>query len=215
MVVLDLVLIGLVTALEPIPLTAFILVLSAKRGTVKGLGFILGWLLSLVVVIGGVVLFTDGKPPRPQTAPSTATTAIKLALGVVLILIAVRQKRRAGRPRKPPTWMSKLDNLSVWVAASLGVLLQPWALVAVGAATVSELHVSSLESYILLVGFCLLCTSSLLVLELHAALSPEVAQRRLDALRNWIDTHRDPAFIILSLALGLWLVGHSIYLIVT
>lgn len=215
MVVLDLVLIALVITVEPIPLTAFILVLSARRGIIKGLEFILGWLLSLVVVIGGVVLVTGGKPPRPQTSPSTTALAVKIAIGVLLILVAVRQKRRIGRPRKPPSWMSKLDNLSGWAAVGLGLFLQPWPLVAAGAATVVELHVSSIESYVLLVGFCLLSTASILALEIHATLSPEVARRRLDALRQWIDNHRDPVIIILSLVLGLWLMGHSIYLIVS
>jgi hypothetical protein len=97
----------------------------------------------------------------------------------------------------------------------LGLFLQPWPLVAAGAATVVELHVSSIESYVLLVGFCLLSTASILALEIHATLSPEVARRRLDALRQWIDNHRDPVIIILSLVLGLWLMGHSIYLIVS
>jgi threonine/homoserine/homoserine lactone efflux protein len=214
-VILDLILIGLAVTLEPIPLTAFILILSARRGSVKGLEFIFGWLLSLVVVIAGVVLVTGGKPPKPKTAPSTAVLAVKLAIGVVLILIAVRQKRRAGRRRKPPTWMSKLDGLSGWAAAGLGAFLQPWALIAAGAASVVELHVSSIESYFLLVGFCLLCTASFVILELHVVLSPQVAQRRLEALRNWIDSHRDPAIIVLSLVLGFWLVGSSIYLIVS
>jgi hypothetical protein len=173
LVVLDLVLIGMAVTLEPIPITAFILSLSAKRGSVKGAEFILGWLLSLVVVIAGVILITGGKPPKSKTAPSTAALAIKIALGVILILIAVRQQRRSARPRKPPTWMSKLDNMSGWAAAGLGVFLQLWVLVAVGAATVAQLHVSSIESYALLVGFCLLCTASILAMELFAVFSPE------------------------------------------
>ena len=39
--VLDLLLIGLGIALEPFPLMAFILVLSAEKGTIKGLAYIL------------------------------------------------------------------------------------------------------------------------------------------------------------------------------
>ncbi len=41
--VLDLLLIGLGITLEPFPLTAFILVLSAEKGIWKGLAFLLGW----------------------------------------------------------------------------------------------------------------------------------------------------------------------------
>ena len=105
--VLDLLLIGLGITLEPFPLTAFILILSAEKGTRKGLAFILGWLACLVAVIAAVVLVTGGHPPKPQTAPSTAVLAVKLALGIVLILFAVRQRRRMGRPRKPPAWMAR------------------------------------------------------------------------------------------------------------
>ena len=112
--VLDLLLIGLGITLEPFPLTAFILVLSARKGTWKGLAFILGWLACLVAVIAAVILATGNNPPRPQTVPSTAALAVKLALGLVLILIAERQRRRMGRPRKPPAWMARLDRVSLW-----------------------------------------------------------------------------------------------------
>jgi hypothetical protein len=215
MVALDLILIGLAVTLEPVPITVFILLLGAERGVMKGLAFILGWLASLVVVIAVTLLLTGGEPPASSSAPSTALLAAKAALGVALIVIGVRQRRRSGQPRNPPTWMSKLDHLSGWAAAGLGVFLQPWALVGAGAATVAQLHVSSIESYALLVGFCLLSTASLLAMELFAVFSPEEARRRLDALRTWIDTHRDQAIVVLSLILGFWLLGDNLYLIVS
>jgi peptidoglycan/LPS O-acetylase OafA/YrhL len=127
-VVLDLMLIGLAIALEPFPLTVFILILSSGKGTRKGLAFILGWLACLVAVIAAVIITTGGTPPEPQTTPSTAALAVKLALGIVLILLAVRQRRRKGRPRKQPTWMASLDRLSLWTAAGLAVFLQPWTI---------------------------------------------------------------------------------------
>ena len=105
--VLNLLLIGLAITLEPFPLTAFILVLSAEKGIWKGLAFILGWLACLVVVIAAVIAATGNNPPKPQTVPSTAALAVKLALGVVLILLAVRERHRRGHPRKPPAWMAK------------------------------------------------------------------------------------------------------------
>jgi hypothetical protein len=42
-VILDLVLIGLAITLEPLPLTAFLLVLASERGVRKGAAFIFGW----------------------------------------------------------------------------------------------------------------------------------------------------------------------------
>ena len=213
--VLNLMIIGLAITLEPITLVAFILILAAEKGTRKGLAFILAWLACLVAVIAVTVLVTGGKPPQPATAPSTAALAVKVALGVVLILFAVRQRRRMGRPRKPPTWMARLDRLSPWAAAGLGVFLQPWALVAAGAATVVQAKLSSAGDYLALVIFCLLATSSFPAMELYAAFAPAAAGARLGQMRAWIDGHKDQAIIAGSLVVGFWLVGDSIYLIVT
>ena len=213
--VLDLLLIGLGITLEPFPLIAFLLILSSEKGTRKGLAFILGWLACLVVVLGAVILLTGGKPPAPATAPSTAVLAIKLALGVVLILYAVRQERRRGIPRKSPAWMARLDGFSVWSAAGLAAFLQPWALVAAGAATVSQAKLSNVWEWLILLLFCVLATSSFLYLELSAAFRPAAADALIKKLRNWLDTHQDQVIIVISLLLGFWLAGKSIYLLVT
>ena len=212
--VLNLVLIGLGITLEPFPLTAFILLLSAEKGTFKGLAFILGWLACLVVVIAAVTLPTQGKPPAPNTVPSNAALAVKLALGVALVLYAVYKWRRRGIPRKPPTWMARLDGLSLWAAAGLAAFLQPWTLVAAGAATITGAKLAGPADYLTLVLFVLLATSSFLYLELYATFAPAAADVRLQQLRTWLDTHRDQVIVLLCLLLGLWLVGNSLYYLV-
>ena len=150
--VLGLVIIGLAIALQPVRIVAFILILAAEKGVRKGLAFILGWLACLVVVIGIVAVATGGTPPHPHTAPSTAALVVKAVLGIGLILVAVRQQRRRGHPRKQPTWMARLDGLSPWAAAGLGVFLQPWTLVAAGAATVVQAKLSGAADYLTYIG---------------------------------------------------------------
>jgi Sap, sulfolipid-1-addressing protein len=211
--VADLVLIGLGVALQPFRLSAFILILSTKGGTRKGLGFLLGWLACLVLVIAGVVLVTGGRPLRLRTIPSTAVLLVKLALGVALVVIAVLQWRRMGRPRKPPAWLARLDTMSPWTAAGIAAILQPWTLVAAGAVTVTQARLSSVGDYLALVAFCLLATASFLVLELYAVFAPAAAGARLGELRTWLDKHGDQMVVVLCLLLGLWLAGRSIYLL--
>jgi hypothetical protein len=213
--VVDLVLIGLGITLEPFPITAFILLLGAEKGTRKGLAYILGWLACLVVVIAAVLVTTGGKPPAPNTAPSEAALAVKLAAGLVLILLAAIRWRRRGRPRKPPTWMARLDRLSLLACAGLAAFLQPWALVAAGAATVTQADLSSAVTWLTLVLFCLLASSSFLYLELYATFTPAAAEVRLQKLRAWLDTHTDQVLIALFLLLGFWLMGKSIFLLVS
>src|ERR1700749_3872870 len=99
--ILNLIVIGLAVALDPLPLTAFLVVLPSKRGTRKGAAFVLGWLVSLA--IGGTVtaLATSNNPPKPAAAPSLAALAVKIVLGVILVRIAVKHIRARGRPKPP------------------------------------------------------------------------------------------------------------------
>jgi len=97
-VVIDLVLIGLAMAFYPVALTIFILVLASRHGPRKGAGFIFGWLVALAVVAAVTILATGNKPPATGTAPSTGILVIKIVLGLVLLVIAERQRRRMGQP---------------------------------------------------------------------------------------------------------------------
>jgi hypothetical protein len=217
-VILDLVLIGLVITLEPIPLTAFMLVLMSKGGVRKGAAFIFGWLLSLAAVIALTVVFTGNKPPKSNTAPSLAAIAIKILIGVALVFIAVRRRAKMGqpkKPKKPPKWQTGIDNMSPWLVIGLAPLVQPWGLVAAGVATITEAKLNSLQSYIAVFLFCLVSTAVYLVMEIYAGFRPERVQTILTGIRTWIDGHTDQVIIIISLGLGLWLVGKSIYVLVT
>ncbi|MFJ9340614.1 GAP family protein [Streptomyces sp. NPDC101733] len=224
--VLDLLTIGLVITLYPLPIAAFVVVVSAPRGVLKGLAFILAWLACLVAVIAIVLFLTDGEPPPPRSPPSTAVLMVKLVLGLGLIVYSERERRRrrtsaardgttdekpvASRsPKIPKT--SRMDEVTVWSAASLAVLLQPWGMVGVAATTVVEADLSHAESYLALLAFCVLATSTLLTMELYMVFAPQRAQQALTGLRLWLDQHKEQAIVVTCLVLGLWTVGRSLY----
>ncbi len=216
--IFDLLLIGLAIALEPLPITALILILASERGVRKGLGFVLGWFASLTAVIAMTVLVTGGKPPAPSSAPSIGVLVVKLLLGVALVVVGLRRRKRLGQPsppKKPPTWMSRIDNMGVISAAGLAILLQPWGLIAAGAATVVDAKLSNLEEYLVLFAFVLVSSSVVLTMEIYAAFWPEAATKKLSDLRTWMDTHRDQVIVALALIVGLWLVSKSLYGLVT
>jgi threonine/homoserine/homoserine lactone efflux protein len=217
-VVLNLILIGLAVTLDPLPLTAFLVVLPSERGTRKGAAFVFGWLVSLAIVVTITVVATGNNPPKPSTAPSLAALAVKIALGAVLVVIAVRRIRTRGRPRppkKPPKWQAHVDSMSPWFAMGLAPALQPWVLIGAGAATVVEAKLSSWESLLALFLYCVLASSSYLAMEIYAVFRPAQSQALLARFRAWINTHTDQVIIAGSLIIGLWLVANSIYLIVT
>ena len=187
--VLNLMLIGVAVALDPLPLTAFLVVLPSKRGVRNGAAFLFGWLVSLAVVVTATVLATGNNPPKPDTAPSYGALAVRTAIGVVLVAAAIRQWRKTRRPKppkKPPKWQQHVDRMSPWFALGLAPALQPWVMIGAGVATIVEAKASSWESYLALARF-----------------------------RTWMDTHTDQLIIVGSLVLGFWLIGKSIYLVVT
>jgi len=216
--ILNLILIGLAVTLDPLPLTAYIIVLPSRRGVRKGAAFVFGWLVSLAIVVTVTVLATGNNPPKPSTAPSLAALAIKTALGAVLVVIGIRHIRARGRPKppkKPPKWQEHVDSMSPWFAMALAPTLQPWVLIGAGATTVVEAKLSSWESFLVLFLYCVLASASYLAMEIYAIVRPDQSRALLARFRTWIDDHTDQVIIIGSLVIGFWLIANSIYLAVT
>ena len=151
-------LIGLAVTLDPLPLTAFLVVLPSTRGVRKGAAFVFGWLVSLAIVVTVTVLATGNNPPKPGHGSIAGRPGGQVVLGIVLVRIAVRHIRARGRPKpskKPPKWQAHVDSMSPWFALALAPTLQPWVLIGAGAATVLEAKLSSWESFL-----ALACTAS-------------------------------------------------------
>jgi len=214
---LNLYLIGLVVALDPLPLTAFLVILPSERGARKGAAYVFGWLVSLGVVVTITVLATGNNPPEPETVPSLAALAVKVALGVVLVVIAVRHRREMRteprKPKKPPKWQEHVDSMSPWFALGLAPALQPWVLIGAGAATVVEAKLDSWQSFLALFLYCVLASSTYLAMEIYAFFRPAQSHAFLASFRAWIDNHTDQAIVLGSLLIGLWLIVNSLSLI--
>jgi len=111
--VLNLLLIGLAVTLDPLPLTAFMVVLPSERGVRKGAAFVFGWLVSLAIVVAITVLATGNNPPEPQTAPSLASLAVKIVIGAGAATVV---------EAKPSSWESFLALFAFCVLASASYL---------------------------------------------------------------------------------------------
>ncbi len=105
--------------------------------------------------------------------------------------------------------------MSPWFAMGLAPTLQPWVLIGAGAATVVQAKLSSWQSFLALFLYCVLASASYLALEIYAVARPSQTQALLGQSRAWIESHTDQVIIVGSLLIGFWLIGNSIYLIVT
>ncbi len=78
-----------------------------------------------------------------------------------------------------------------------------------------EAKLSSWEDYAAGLLLPSRATATYLVMEPYACLQSDQTQPLLTRLRQWIDNHSELLIIWVSLVVGCWLVGKSIYLIVT
>jgi hypothetical protein len=217
-VIVDLILIGLAMAFYPVALTIFILILASTNGPRKGAAFIFGWLLTLAVVATVTISATQNKPPAAGTAPSIGILVVKIVLGLILLAIAERQRRRIGQPRPPkevPRWQARIDEMSAVFAVGLGAFFQPSVFVVSAVATITGTKLSSSADYLLLVLFGLLSVSTYLAMDIYAVVRAERSGEVLSSLKTWIDRHADLIVVIAAAAVGLWLIGKSSYLLAT
>jgi hypothetical protein len=216
--VVDLVLIGLAMALYPVALTIFILIVASDRGLRKGAAFIAGWLATLALVAAVTISATGNAPPASNTATATGIVVAKIVLGVILLGIAERQRRRIGRPPPPkaqPAWQARLDEMSAIFAVGLGALFQPSVLVVTAASVITGAKLSTAASYVALAVFGLVSASTFLSMEIYAALRPARGAEALGRLDGWIHRHTDVIVIVGATALGLWLIGSNAYTLAT
>ncbi|MFJ9430950.1 GAP family protein [Streptomyces sp. NPDC101490] len=111
-------------AISPLPLIAVILMLATPNGRANGTAFTLGWTAGLtavvaVVVVAGSGLTTGGEKP-------VWAYWLKLALGVLFALMAVKQWRdrpREGHEAAAPKWMRAVDRFTAARSAGLAFAL--------------------------------------------------------------------------------------------
>jgi threonine/homoserine/homoserine lactone efflux protein len=114
--------IGLLIA--PLPIAAVMVLIGGRDGTRKGIIFCVTWWLACFVVVLALALFA-GAPTRPVGAAPAWESTIKIILGLVLLVWAIRHfiEMRRG-PRHSPRELDSLadlppDRLSVAVVRLL------------------------------------------------------------------------------------------------
>ena len=113
-------------AISPVPIIAVILVLFSQRARVNGPVFLLGWVAALTIVSGVVYTISDQSNAATDSTASDSISWLKIALGVLFLVLAARQWRSrpaAGAEPEMPKWMHGIDTLAPGKALGLGALL--------------------------------------------------------------------------------------------
>lgn len=209
---------GVGVTLSPVAIISVVLILSSPRGVPKASVFLATWVLGLGVVGTLVLLVADAADADGSGAPAAWVGIAKLAVGLLLVVIAARQW--SGRPSDQadselPGWMSKLDGITSPRAAGLALALASVKpknlLLTVGAGlAIAQTDVSPGRQAIALAVFVLLGTLGPgIPLAIHVVLRDRGAEV-LAGLREWMIRENATIIAVLCLAIAAKLLGDAI-----
>jgi Sap, sulfolipid-1-addressing protein len=205
-------------AISPVPIIAVVLMLTSRRGRANGPAFVLGWLGGLAVV-GAIVLCVAGPADAGSSgSPATWVGWLKIALGVLLLLVAVRQFR--GRPASGenaamPKWMTAVDTIKPPAAFGLAAVLAGVnpknLLISVGAAAaIAQTGISGGQQALAYAVFALIGTLGVgIPVGIYFALGDRSA-RILGSLKDWMAKNNAVIMAVLCLVIGAKLIGDAI-----
>jgi threonine/homoserine/homoserine lactone efflux protein len=202
---------------SPLPIVAVVLMLVTPRAKANAFSFLAGWLVG-IYVLGTIVILVAGAA-TPSDAEPGWVAWVKIVLGLLLLLVAVRQW--AGRPRgdaepATPKWMQAIDSMKPPAAAGLGALLgavnpKNLLLVVSGAAAISAAAPGSTGTQLgALVVFTVVASLGVIApVVVYVAMGSRAATI-LDGLKTWMIHNNAVIMAVLLLVIGVKMIGDGI-----
>lgn len=205
-------------AISPIPIIAAILMLLSPKARVTSVGFLLGWVIGIVVAVSVFTLLAAVLPGRDSEGSKPIQGTIQLVLGALLLLLAVRQWRGRPKPGEDavlPKWMLAIDRITFIGAFGLGFLLSAInpknLLMAAGAGMdIGAAVLPTTEVVAVIAVFTVLAASTVLVPVVGYLVAAEKLRGPLDALRGWLARENAVIMAVLLLVIGVSMIGKGI-----
>ena len=171
-----------------------------------------------LAVVGTVVLLASGGADVSSGESSGGVSWVRVGLGVLMLVFAVRQWR--GRPRgdaepEMPAWMEKTDAFTPVQAAGLGVLLSAvnpknLLLTAGAALAIAQAGLSTGDQVAALAVFIVVATIGPATPVVLHAVARERAEPWLADLKAWLMRSNAAVMTVILLLIGVKLIGDGI-----
>jgi hypothetical protein len=210
---------GIGVAISPFPIAAVILMLLTPRAKSNAPAFLLGWVAGLAVVGAIVLLIFGGADVGTYDEHSTGPSTARVVVGVLLLLLALRQwGRRPEKGEEPemPRWMRRMESVNPAMALGLGAILsglnpKDTTLAVLAAVSIAQAGLNAGESAMAFGVFAAIATLSVVApAAVYFALGDR-AVTTLNEWRTWLTRHDASVMAVLFLVFGVWLVGQGIW----
>jgi hypothetical protein len=214
----DLVLITLAAGLTPTAVLAAILLLLSERPRRNGVAYLTGWFLGLLVlswILVGI-LFSLGLFSRVPSQVSFSNGA-RLVLGALLILVAVvawRRRPRPGESGSTPAWFNRLEGIRPHLAFGIGAGLAAASpkillLTAAIAVHIQEASLGAGAAIGVDLFYAIVASVPVAIPVALVFARKDRARGRLSRWREWLLVNGQAITAIVSLGIGLLLIGRA------
>jgi threonine/homoserine/homoserine lactone efflux protein len=205
-------------AISPIPVIAAILMLLSPNARTTGVGFLVGWIAGVVIAVTAFTLLSALLPEDDPDASNPVKGTIRIALGVLLLLLAAKQWRaRPHDQAEPelPKWMSAIDTLTPVKGLGLGVLLSALnpknLIMAAGAGlAIGGSDLGTGQTVIAIVIFTVIAASTVAVPVIAYLAAADRMAQPLESLRAWLVRENTVVMAVLLLVIGVAVIGKGI-----
>lgn len=201
-------------AVSPVAVIATILMLLSKRAGSTSAGFAVGWLLGIFIATVLFVILSSAVSTSDD-GPSATVSWIKLALGVLLLAVGVKQWRGRSGEHETPKWMQAVDEMTAAKGLGLGFALaaiNPKNLLMCIAAGVSigsaSLATSGAITSILV--FTVIASSTVAIPVIGYLVAADRLRKPLANLKVWLQDNNTTVMSVLILVVGVVLIGKGI-----
>lgn len=210
----DLLPIAVGIAVSPVAVIATILMLLSKRAGSTSIGFALGWLLGIFIATVLFVILSSALSASGN-GPSATVSWIKLALGVLLLAVGVKQWRGRSGEHETPKWMQAVDEMTAVKGLGLGFALaaiNPKNLLMCIAAGVSIGSASLATSGVIasVLAFTIIASSTVAIPVIGYLVAADRLREPLAKLKVWLQDNNTTVMSVLILVVGVVLIGKGI-----
>jgi len=209
---------AVVVMVSPVNIVAAILLLFSKRPLLNASCYLAGFVAGLAVVVGGLTAVAGAVHLDPGSDRSRGASALLLALGAGLVVVAIRKFRGRPGPDDPsslPGWMDGIAGFgagrSLTVGAGIGAGNPKNIAVAVGTAVaVSSAGLPTGQQVVVLAVYVVLASLGVAAPIIAVLVLGDRSDAVLDGWKAWLTRNNTAMMAVIYLFFGVYLIGKNL-----
>ena len=195
-------------AASPIPIVAVILMLFSSRPRVNSAIFTTTWVSGIAAIVT-ITAFVPGLGADSESR-GTGRGVVRIVIGVIFLLLAVRNWRRrpaAGEEPSTPPWLTPESGIGVRAAVILGLALsvlnpKDLALAASGGAAIGAEDLTTATTIVTVIVFTAVAVSTVVIPVLIYLVVGARSAETFDRVKGWLLRHNAAFLAVIWLVLG-------------